>query len=162
MTLRDATPHDVEAMAAVWRAAALQAYADIFPPEAPTPVLADMVAVVGTDLADPCTRGFVLDDGGTIIGLVMIGVWPGTDDVGRLSRLYVDPQHWGRGLGTRLHDAAVAALRPMRYPTARLWTLRDNVHARALYEHWGWKLTDEINVVYDEGGVVDVQYELVL
>jgi ribosomal protein S18 acetylase RimI-like enzyme len=51
-----------------------------------------------------------------------------------IDRLYVDPAHQGRGLGTRLLDVARA-----RHPAGlRLFTHQRNVGARRLYEREGF------------------------
>ncbi len=101
-------------MAAVWLRSALTAYASIFPEAAPKPTHASLVDA----LAD--TPGFVAEVDGRVAGLVQV-------DDGWLSHLYVDPDHWGAGIGSRLHDVAVA------HGGRQLWVLRDNARARAMY-----------------------------
>jgi GNAT superfamily N-acetyltransferase len=59
----------------------------------------------------------------------------------QLRRLYVDPGHWGRGIGRRLHDAALDHLRTAGHPVVALWVLEGNVRARSMYERWGWRAT---------------------
>ena len=140
--IRPATGDDVDAMAAVWLRSALTAYASIFPPDAPKPTHASLVdALAGNG-------GFVYEAGADIAGLVQVvdGDW--------LSHLYVDPDHWGAGIGAALHDVAVAS------GARNLWVLRANTRARAMYERRGWRLTDRVRPVYEPAGVEDVGYEL--
>jgi ribosomal protein S18 acetylase RimI-like enzyme len=50
----------------------------------------------------------------------------------------VRPQCFGRGIGSSLEQACVAALRAAGAERAILWVLRDNVRARGFYERRGW------------------------
>jgi len=59
--------------------------------------------------------------------------------VGELYSLYVDPELWGRGHGSTLHDAALGELVSRGYASAVLWVLEDNAHARGFYLARGWK-----------------------
>jgi ribosomal protein S18 acetylase RimI-like enzyme len=150
--IRAATADDVDAMAAVWLRSALTAYAGIFPEDAPKPTHEQLVEVLtGGD----CLVAIGGDGvGGGVVGLVQA-------EDGWLSHLYVDPDHWGRRIGTALHDAAVERLRADGGGgVARLWVLRENKLARAMYERRGWTLTDEVRPVYAPAGVDDVQYRL--
>lgn len=134
-------------MAAVWLRAALTAYADIFPSEAPKPT---HDSLVDTLRGKQC---LVAVDDDVVVGLV-----EASD--GWLSHLYVDPPHWGRGIGGRLHDAALDQLRAQGSDRASLWVLRENAVARSMYERRGWVLTDEVRPVYAPANVVDVNYVL--
>jgi hypothetical protein len=53
-----------------------------------------------------------------------------------------------------LHDAAVA------HGGTRLWVLRQNGHARAMYERWGWQENGKVQPVYEPAGIEDVGYDL--
>lgn len=130
-------------MAAVWLRSALTAYASIFPDDAPKPTHESLVDA----LAD--RPGFVAELKGEVTGLVQV-------DDGWLSHLYVDPNHWGKRVGSELHDLAVAN------GGRRLWVLRDNARARAMYERRGWRLTDRVRPVYEPAGIDDVGYDLIL
>ncbi len=55
-----------------------------------------------------------------------------------LWQLFVMPEHWGRGVGARLHDAATAEMRTRGYGRARLFTPSQHVRARKFYERRGW------------------------
>ncbi|HZN15694.1 MAG TPA: GNAT family N-acetyltransferase, partial [Acidimicrobiales bacterium] len=85
-------------MAEVWRRSAFTAYADIFPADAPEPTLESMI-----EQLEPADSLVAVDDT-RIVGLVH-------PHDGWLTHLYVDPTHWGRGIGARLHDAALDQLR---------------------------------------------------
>jgi GNAT superfamily N-acetyltransferase len=77
---------------------------------------------------------------------------------GLLRTLYVVPSHWNRGVGSQLHDFALARLRACGVEEARLWTLTENARARAFYEKRGWVLTGATRVVQFPPYPLDVQY----
>ncbi len=74
------------------------------------------------------------------IGFVRAGVTDGeADEVGLVYLLYVLPEHWGRGVGSALMEAAMGDLRELGMREAVLWVLRENHRARRLYERLGWR-----------------------
>lgn len=54
--------------------------------------------------------------------------------------VYVDPDHWGRGLGHQLVHEGERLLRDAGVVDADLWALVGNDRAVALYESEGWTL----------------------
>lgn len=54
-----------------------------------------------------------------------------------VSALFVDPDHWRRGIARALLDAAEAAMRDAGYQRAQLWTLEGSP-AERLYAALGW------------------------
>ena len=75
--------------------------------------------------------------------------------IGQLVALYVDPEHWGRGLAATLVAAGRAVL-ATRFETAVLWHLVGNARAERFYRIDGWapdgaKRTDELmGIAVDE------------
>ena len=57
---------------------------------------------------------------------------------GELCALYVDPQHWGHGLGVALVSAARAQMWEQGFRMAILWVLTGNVRAERFYQKDGW------------------------
>ena len=162
--MRPAGLDDVDALAAVELDTALTAYAGIFPPEAPAPTLEEFTARWRARLTREPVAGAVFVVGDPIVGLVMADPAPELDTDpeahGHLRALYVDPGHWGQGIGRALHDAAVEYLRICR-PQLRplsLWVMERNERARARYEKWGWVRTDDRQEIYP--GIDELRYEL--
>ncbi|HEY2442343.1 MAG TPA: GNAT family N-acetyltransferase [Streptosporangiaceae bacterium] len=62
--------------------------------------------------------------------------WPGTD--AELYVLCVEPGHRGRGHGSRLLNAAVAALAEDGFGTVRTWVLAADSTAQAFLQSAGW------------------------
>jgi GNAT superfamily N-acetyltransferase len=143
--------HEDEAglLLAIQREAAIAAYAHVFPQERyPFPDAA-IRAEWEAALRDPEVEVYVTDD--EPLGTVSIGH-------GYLRTLYVVPAAWRRGIGSALHDHALARLRERGVGEARLWTLAENSVARAFYERRGWRLTTETRVVPYPPHPLDVQY----
>jgi GNAT superfamily N-acetyltransferase len=162
LTLRAARRSDVSDAAAVQLAAVLAAHGEIFPAEASEPALADLEPLWGELVADrSCDVVVATAASGIVIGAV--AVRPTDDAPGGvlLDHLYVDPRHWGRGVGTRLHDEAVDRARTRGATRLDLWVLEANDRARALYERWGWTLVPD-RIQLHPAGVAEVGYRLVL
>jgi len=149
----------------VWQRAALVGYDGIFPPEAPAPtpeLLTERTrrAIAGQGFNTLVLVACLPNPDQTVVGTV--GAIPDPDEGSRaqIVRLYVDPGHWGRGIGRQLHDQALAHLRWAGYRVALLWVLEANVRARAIYERWGWRAVPGRQTPFP--GVDEVSYLLVL
>lgn len=86
-----------------------------------------------------------VDDDGAVIGVVALArAQVSREDrtpvpgLGHVSALFVDPDHWRRGVARRLLDAAEAAMRDAGYERAQLWTLEGSP-AERLYTALGWR-----------------------
>jgi GNAT superfamily N-acetyltransferase len=64
------------------------------------------------------------------------------DDVGlaHFRQLFVRTAHWGTGLATRLHAAAIDEARARGFDAMRLFTPAAQRRARRFYEREGWSL----------------------
>lgn len=144
--LRDAAPADAHAIATVlvrsWRAA----YRGLLPDE----VLADLSVADREELWSdaltarrPNTGAVVATIDGVIVGVAATGPPLVPADradptLGDLYALYLDPDVWRRGIGTRLHAAAIDRLRSCGFAHAGLWVLDTNERALRFYLHHGW------------------------
>ena len=52
---------------------------------------------------------------------------------GEIWAVYIDPNHWGEGVGRALCDAAEQELRRQGFTEATLWVLKDNQRALRFY-----------------------------
>jgi GNAT superfamily N-acetyltransferase len=79
--------------------------------------------------------------GSTIRGFATIGASRSdrSGDEGELYALYVDPTHWGHGVGRLLMEEARARLSGQGYGEAILWVLVRNQHAIRFYDADGWQ-----------------------
>lgn len=162
MEIRPASIGDIAEIAELHLRTALYAYKDIFPSEAPPPVAAELARLWFKRLNDARHRGFVAELDGVIVGVALAGPDPDDEAVGHLSRLYVEPARWGRGIGRVLYDACIAQLEDQRFAEATLWVLERNERVRVWYERLGWTPTGERKAVYAPAGIDDVGYRLLL
>src|SRR5215211_3359290 len=117
--IRAACPDEAETLLAVQRAASVAAFAHIYPPERfPFPD-DDVRSLWRGALADPQIDVYVAAFNGEAIGSVSV-------DDEWLRTLYVLPSHWSHGVGSELHDHAVARMRDRGATRAKLWTLEEN------------------------------------
>jgi GNAT superfamily N-acetyltransferase len=77
-----------------------------------------------------------------------------------LVHLFVDPDHWGQGLGRKLLEVGERMLRNAGHHEIELNTMVGNERAIDLYFSAGWTLTDRV-VRTDQDGVVYDEHVLV-
>lgn len=78
---------------------------------------------------------------GRVVGFVSAG--PSRDEdveigTGEVYAIYIETDHLGSGLGSRLFETAIDWLRSNRFSRATLWVLDSNSRARRFYEKAGW------------------------
>jgi len=143
VTIRRQTVADVAAVSQVrartWRAAydgiVPAAFLDSFEPT-PESIARDEERFLGRGNQ---VHSFVALIDETLVGFVVAG--PDRDlgpPAGEVWAIYVDPLHWGRGIGNELLDSALRALRGSGRNPIALWVLEENRPARAFYEHAGF------------------------
>jgi ribosomal protein S18 acetylase RimI-like enzyme len=167
--VRLADRREADQLARLHRNAAIAGYRDIFPVEAPPPSYEEVLAQWEHWLGpgwESGHRAFVADaasEAGTgPLGVVVAGPDPTDDELGHLTRLYVEPSVWGRGIGTQLYGAAIDYMAEIGFPAATLWVLETNARARSWYERLGWRATGERKTVYAPASIDDVGYRLEL
>jgi GNAT superfamily N-acetyltransferase len=90
---------------------------------------------------------WVADDDGRVVGiLVLNGEW--------VEQLYVDPDRWGLGIGSRLLDVA----KRERPGGLQLWTFASNAGARRFYERHGFVDAERTDGRGNEERAADVLY----
>jgi ribosomal protein S18 acetylase RimI-like enzyme len=152
-------------LVAVHRAAAHTGFAHIFPPEAEPPTYEEDLARweywLGPDW-EQGRRAYVAIACRRVVGVVLAGPDPEEPALGHLARLYVEPAHWGHGLGTQLYNAAMGDLADRGFRDATLWVLEGNTRARRWYERLGWAPTGKRKTTYAPAGIEDLQYRVAL
>lgn len=152
--IRQAGPDDAETFFAIQRATSLAAFAHIFPPDR-YPFPDEDVRERWRDfLGGPEGTALLAEGERGPVGMVAFSP-------GRLNALYVLPDEWGSGVGSRLHDAAVEKLGELG-AEARLWVLEANTRARRFYERRGWRLDGRERVVPFPPHPLDVGYSIPL
>lgn len=87
---------------------------------------------------------YLLEDGERAVGILTIGASRDSDlDPNRTSELwgiYITPDYWRQGIGTRLVHEAERMLRARGYQDIVLWVLEGNADARRFYEAMDYTL----------------------
>lgn len=145
---------DAGVIAALHRATVAVAYREYFP-DSPPPTVASLHAIWAERLADPTAVALVAYRGGRPVGSVMARADPDFPG-GQLAGLHVLASEWGKGIGSRLHDAALAVLSEAGYHGAGLWVIAENNRARRMYERRGWVRCPGVG--QQAYGVTEVRY----
>lgn len=143
MRIRPGGPADAKAILAVHVRARRHAYADFLPYEELFGEEDERLARWEADLAgrDGAQVLVAEREDGAVCGAAVAGPARDGDRAGdgELRTLYVDPPAQGAGLGTRLHDAALADLAARGFPHAVVWLYARNEAAAAFYAARGWR-----------------------
>lgn len=145
---------DAGVIAALHQATVAVAYREYFP-GSPPPTVAELRATWAERLADPTAAALVACRGGRPVGSVMARADPDFPG-GQLTGLHVLASEWGKGIGSGLHDAALAVLSAAGYQDAGLWVIAGNDRARRMYERRSWALCP--GVEQQAYGVIEVRY----
>jgi ribosomal protein S18 acetylase RimI-like enzyme len=155
---REAHPEDAEGMATVHVRSWRTAYRGLVPDEFLDGLsVSDRAASWRQQLVGGSgeQHTFVVDADGAVVGFASAGpsrdpfANPGT---GEVYAIYVDPDAWGRGIGSTLLVRSTEHLRARGYTSATLWVLSTNEMGRRFYERHGWKL-EGARQTYPIGGV---------
>ena len=157
--VRSAEAEDVESIAALHLRSATTAYRGILPDGAEAPALVTLEAEWHGTIVDPRTSVLVAQRDGAVVGVVVLQ--HASDQVmwAELRRLYVGPDAWRLGIGSRLHDSLLEIARERNVSTVSLWVLERNDRARRFYETRGWARVDGAFLEWPELGVREVRYE---
>ncbi|HEX5695665.1 MAG TPA: GNAT family N-acetyltransferase [Acidimicrobiia bacterium] len=105
------------------------------------------------------TRVLVAEAGGSVVGFCSLGP-ADQGGWGEIYAIYVDPEHWGEGLGRALLAAGELALSTAGHRRAVLWVLEGNLRARVFYERQGWVSAKPIRLENIGGSqVTEIRYE---
>jgi L-amino acid N-acyltransferase YncA len=155
--VRAAEPRDAVEVARVQVEAWRVAYAGIVPDE--TLHRLDVVQRVRrwSAMLDLGVRLLVADAEGEVVGYASAGASRDEDataGVGELYALYVRPTWWGQGVGSALHDAALAGLVDEGSTQATVWVLEQNTRGRAFCEQRRWRTDGLVRQEQVPGGAL--------
>jgi GNAT superfamily N-acetyltransferase len=153
--IREARLDEAEALAGIQRAASVAAFAHIFPPDRYPYPIDDVQARWVVAIEDPELTVLVAELNGAPAAVAGCRA-------GWLDGLYVRPEHWGSGLGRKLHDEVLDRLRAGGSPRCHLWVLEHNDRARRFYERLGWRENGDTRVVPFPPNPIDVGYTIEL
>lgn len=117
----------------------------------------DPERLVEDDIGDPERPVLVAESDGGVVGFAELV--PDDEDDARchLYRIYVAPEHWGRGIGGALLDRAEAVARERAFERLELSVMAANERALGFYEAHGF---DRVGTTHDDDMGVQVhEYE---
>lgn len=171
VTVRTATPADANAVARLHQRSADAGFTRILP-------ASDLARSGGSDLSadwstllspehDTARVTFVADTGTRIVGVLTATVDASDPTVGRVARLYVDPDYWNSRAAAKLLSTCISHLRNANCRVARAWVMEPNVRAQHVVERLGARRTG-VRQTTCEGAaaagtaIEDLEYELLL
>jgi ribosomal protein S18 acetylase RimI-like enzyme len=160
MEVRPGTVDDAQAIETIRIRGWQHAYRHVFSPERLDAMPVDW-SRWAERISDPPDRWTILVAGDPVVGFAATGPTrddDGSDSVGELYGIYVDPDAWGTGAGRALITGAEDAL-ARDFSESTLWVLEDNPRARRFYElaGWAWDGTRKRDTFLDVE-VVEVRY----
>lgn len=136
--VRPATAGDAPAVRRVARAAYDETYVDIVGADGVDRLLSawyDTAALRDRLGSDEGATTYVAVECGEVVGYAgAVVADEGGERVGHLPTLYVHPDHWGAGIGTRLFDRALEHVRERGAAVMRIRVFADNDVGRGFYE----------------------------
>lgn len=114
-------------------------------------------------LASGRMYGYIAEENGRAVGCIIYGRGrdESHDDWGEIVSLYVLPEQMGKGAGTLLLNAALAALHDDGYDKVYLWAIDGNARGDAFYRKQGFVRTaDTEHYKIGQRQMTDVRYIL--
>jgi RimJ/RimL family protein N-acetyltransferase len=169
ITVRTATPADADALARLHQRSADAGFTRILPagdraPGGRSDLVAEWAALLRPE-PDPARITFVADTGTRVVGVLTATVDSADPTVGRVARLYVDPDYWNSRAAASLLSTCISHLRDAHCHVARAWVMEPNVRAQHVVEHLGARRTG-VRQSTCEGAaaagtaIEDLEYEL--
>lgn len=153
MSIRPGEPSDIEAIRRIAAGSWHAAYDHLVGADAVEDQLEEWYAPATIrDRLDDDSHLLVAEREGTVDGFGQAGVSSSDRADAVIAALYVDPAHWGEGLGTALLAALTARLHDGEHDDVWLEVLADNDVGRDFYASHGFEVLDT-----DEASIADVE-----
>jgi ribosomal protein S18 acetylase RimI-like enzyme len=102
---------------------------------------------------------FVAEADERVLGYATGGPSDEAEDVGFLGAIYVDPDHWGEGIGSRLLDRVESFLTDSGYDRLRFRVLAENDVGTRFYRSRGYEVVEEAETELGEEVVGELVFE---
>lgn len=80
---------------------------------------------------------------GKVAGLIAFQEYPDTNTEGEIIGIYVSPESWRKGIGSKLIRKAVERMKEAGFTDLYLWTMTQNQISNRFYLKEGFEKTDE-------------------
>lgn len=103
----------------------------------------------------------------TAVGFICIGKCRDEDKkeldhCGEVWGLYILPEFWNRGFGSKIMNWGINELTSQGYTTISLWVLKDNRNARIFYEKYGFRFEGTVKDITIGQILQECRYERVI
>lgn len=120
-----------------------------------------------TEAAWPRTGTLVAEVDNHVVGFAHFGPTRDNDEnpttTGEITSIYLVPEVWGRGVGTRLITTSLDTLACAGYEQASLWVLDSNIRAQRFYQRHGFSCDGAVKQDATRGFVLtEVRYRRTL
>lgn len=145
MDVRRATRDDAGDIRRIAEASWREAYGGVLRSETIDAAMTEWYDVDGIEasLKRDDVHTFVAEIDDETVGFATGG--PRERDEALLARLYVEPEHWGDGIGTALLDRVIESLRADGFERLSLSVLAENEVGRAFYESRGFETRERVS-----------------
>jgi|AntDeeMetageno50_2_1112565.scaffolds.fasta_scaffold06921_1 ribosomal protein S18 acetylase RimI-like enzyme len=165
VTVHEASADDVTAIQHVARTTWHAAYGDVLS----APAIDEQVDewyrddVVADAVGSEQVVYLVASDDGDVVGFTSAGPSEqvpddAAEEVAQLYTIYVAPDYWREGIGSRLFDLVLDRLRRRQFDALRICVLEANDHARSFYETYGFPVIEEDTTIIAGETVQEVVY----
>ena len=165
VTVHEASADDVTAIQHVARTTWHAAYGDVLS----APAIDEQVDewyrddVVADAVGSEQVVYLVASDDGDVVGFTSAGPSEqvpddAAEEVAQLYTIYVAPDYWREGIGSRLFDLVLDRLRRRQFDALRICVLKANDHARSFYETYGFPVIEEDTTIIAGETVQEVVY----
>ena len=140
--IRYATISDAQILGEIHSASWRKAYKGIIPDEildSFTPEKRE--SFFRSALTEGWEEDAIIFNGNQPLGLISIGKSRDSDlpgDCGEIWGIYLLPEYWNQGIGSKLIDWGIDELKKRSYVHVSLWVLEENMNARRFYERKGF------------------------
>jgi len=156
MLVRQASPEDAKAIAAIHVRAWQVAYQGIVPSTVLSSLsVEEREKIWSRNLDRRASKTWVAEEGGQVLGWISAAQSRDEDappTTGEVWGIYVDPACWRRGVGQRLWSEAEEYLRASGCSGVTLWVLKENARAIAFYESIGLAIEPGLEKAIAMGG----------
>ena len=166
--IREPQLEDARALARVHVAAWQLAYEGMMPADFLSSLTIDSVEERWRGwLASADIRAHVLELQGRVVGFCSFSASrdaSAAPEVGEIQGINLHPDFWRQGLGSKLLESSLQALRAEGFAVATLWVLDQNAAARCFYEARGWHADGGSKLESRAGGLPlqEVRYRIEL
>lgn len=118
-----------------------------------------------TDEYEKYKDTFTIKEHETLIGFATLGKNRDSDkddSVGEVWGIYIHPDYWGKGYGSKLFDFSISELRKRGYKEITLWVFEKNQRARTFYEKKGFSFDGTKKEIDPGEKLIEIRYSLTI